>query len=301
MPLRLQKSQFLPSCKNWSKLLDLVNQRTPQGKWIFRGLRKGPDQNNDLEILSHFDEAWRRRKTVPGSSRHLYEAWMLREFRRETYHHLRHLPERGDLLEWLALGRHYGMPVRLVDFTYSFYVAVYFSICRGIKDDDGWVLAFNLEWHKKQLEKRIVPPLARKCKVRPSEAAFQDSRLFRGFSVGNPRDYVAAVNPFRRNPRLASQQGLFLCPANIEHDFDKNLEGALPSDPARRNDKLILIRVPSLIRTDTIRELRRMNISSASLFHDLSGWAESQGDLVHYDIQDKRLKQELKLELKKPR
>lgn len=308
--MRFHKSQFLPECGNWAELLQAVNDWTERGdRWIFRGLRKGPDINNDLKILSHFDEAWGRRspkgsasaKPLPRSSRELYEAWMLRDFRRQAYHHLRAVPEREDLLEWLALGRHYGMPVRLVDFTYSFYVAVYFSICRGMGSNDGWILAFNHTWHKAELEKRIVPRLA--GKVPHGERAFQDSRLFRAFAVGNRQNYVAAVNPFRRNPRLAAQQGLFLCPANVRHDFDSNLEGALPSDPANRKDRLVLIKVPSRIRTETIRELRRMNISSASLFPDLSGWAESQGDLVHHDMdtRDEAFKRELKLEMRKPR
>lgn len=44
-----------------------------------------------------------------------------------------------------------------------------------------------------------------------------------------------------------------------------------------------------------------MNISSASLFRDLSGWAESQGDVVHHDFHDERFKQELELELNEPK
>lgn len=250
--MRFCESQFLRRQK-WSELVDLVNERTPHGKWIFRGLRKGPDAENNVELLSHFDEAWKR-KYPPTSAeeerslRWLYEAWMLRDFRREAYHHLRHLPDKADLLEWLALGRHYGMPVRLVDVTYSFYVAVYFAICRVIGSDSGWVLAFNHDWHKNELETKIVPKLASECEIPLCRAAFQDSRLFRRFALGNRLDYVAAVNPFRRNPRLAAQQGLFLCPANVQHDFNKNLEGALPSDLECRKDKLILIEVPSGIR-----------------------------------------------------
>ncbi|MFH1707016.1 MAG: FRG domain-containing protein, partial [Planctomycetota bacterium] len=114
----LDTSQIL----EWSDLMTTVRSRLAIDEWIFRALKKGPD-NNCLEILSHFDEAWKRRKE-PGGSKQFYEAWMLHEFRREAYHYLSNLPERGDLLEWLSLGRHYGMPVRLVDFTYSFYIAV---------------------------------------------------------------------------------------------------------------------------------------------------------------------------------
>lgn len=302
--MKFCQSQFLRAA-TWPDLVHAVNQQTPHEKWIFRGLRKGPDGDNDVKLLSHFDEAWTRKKWPPSMSedrslRRLYEAWMLREFRREAYHYLRHLPDKADLLEWLALGRHYGMPVRLVDFTYSFYVAAYFAICRVTGEDSGWILAFDHDWHKTQLEEKWVPKL-RMQDIPDARAAFQEPFLFRRFAVDNASDYVAAVNPFRRNPRLAAQQGLFLCPANIEHEFDQNFEGALPSDPEFRKERLILIEVPSGMREETLKALRRMNISSASLFRDLSGWAESQGDIVHNDFEDERFKQELELELTEPR
>lgn len=279
---------------SWSKLLKLVSQLTPQGKWIFRALNDTPKGNN-LEVLSHFDLVWRRRQS--HTERKLYEAWMLREFRREAYHYLQHLPNNDDKLEWLALCRHYGMPVRLVDFTYSFYVAAYFAIARKIKDQDGWILAFNHEWHKQQLEK-MIEPLVFEFEIPFEEAAVQDPRVFHMLAMKLEKDYVVAVNSFRRNPRLAAQQGLFLCPTNIEKDFDLNLEGALPE---QRVDKLKLIKIPSKIRKEVIDDLRRMNINSASLFRDLSGWAESQGDLVYKNIEDERFIKELKLEIDNPR
>lgn len=299
--MKFEDDQVLSS-ETWSKLVALVKGSTPHGDWIFRGLKTGPDQNQDLKILSHFDEAWTRSRPIKAKElRPLYEAWMLRDFRRQAHHHLANLPERTDLLEWLALGRYYGMPVRLVDFTYSFYIAAYFAMCRRITEDNGWILAFNHKWHKEQLEASIVPALAQQCGISHDEAAFQDSRLFRKFAIGNSQCYVAAVAPFRRNPRLAAQQGLFLCPANIEEVFEENLNGALPSDPEERKRALVLIKLPCELRTEAMKELLQMNISAASLFPDLSGWAESQGDHVHQDIQDDRFEKELKLEFTNPR
>ncbi|MCJ7730434.1 MAG: FRG domain-containing protein, partial [Sedimentisphaerales bacterium] len=81
---------------------------------------------------------------------------MLLEFKREAYNYLTDLPERDDFLEWLGLARHYGMPSRLVDFSYSFYVAAYFALSMKKKDELGWILAINLTWVKDELEKKLI-------------------------------------------------------------------------------------------------------------------------------------------------
>lgn len=309
-----QDKELLPSDQklSWSELLNEVRDM-PQDEWIFRGLKKGPerkDNHHSINILSSFDQAWNRRPALTSgdrlssSDRRLYEAWMLREFKREAYHYLDHLPHRDDYLEWLALGRHYQMPVRLLDFTYSFYVAVYFAISKLTKDEDGkdengWVLAFNLKWNKEKLERELIPKLSNKCGVEDAKAAFQDRVLFKEFAFNYRQDYVVAVNPLRRNPRLAAQQGLFLCPANIEHTFDENLKKTIQEETSIK--KLMLIRLSPSIRKEAMQELRRMNINSASLFRDLSGWAKSQGDIVHLNIPDDRFRKELELELTDPR
>lgn len=300
--MQFTTDRFLTS-KSWACLLDRINRVTPHDEWIFRALKKGPDKNGNLEILSHFDEAWRRRQPANSKElRPLYENWMLRDFRRQAHHYLTDLPQKTDLLEWLALGRHYGMPVRLMDFTYSFYIAAYFAMCRRKEKDCGWILAFNLKRHKNELENSIVPELAKKDPpINDCEAAFQNPCLFRRFAIKNNSSYVAAVAPFRRNPRLAAQQGLFLCAANVEEEFEVNLEAALPKDPSERESALVVISLPWDFRSKAMRQLLRMNISAASLFPDLSGWAESQGDHVHQEIADKRFRKELELEFEDPR
>lgn len=166
----------------WVKLLQGVRDlgqlgNTKDGQktqWIFRALtlrgddaeriqkictNGGPVRNLSITIESSFDVAWRSRaesKQDPegiGVTRADFEAWMLYEFKREAHNYLTELPQPKDLLEWLALARHYGMPCRLLDFTYSFYVASYFALSG--KDKPGVVLAINLSWLKKDLENKL--------------------------------------------------------------------------------------------------------------------------------------------------
>jgi hypothetical protein len=82
------------------------------------------------------------------------EAAIVREFMRRAHHHLSDVPTpRGlasepDRLEWLALMQHHGAPTRLLDWTYSLYVATHFACLHGVRDtaSDLAIWLINTEW-----------------------------------------------------------------------------------------------------------------------------------------------------------
>ena len=294
---------------NWYNLLEKVRNQNKLGgesQWIFRALDKW--RGNNIPIMSSFDDAWERPSAGTSHSkkdRGLYESWMLLDFKREANNYLTHLPKPEDSLEWLALARHYEMPSRLVDFTYSFYVAAYLALStRGRRfnekqkkeDEDGCILAINLTWMKEQVEHKLKNTWCQKYDICFKQASFHNTELFRKFAFKYTEDYVVPVNPLRRNPRLAKQQGLFLCPGNIKEDFDKNLRKTLEGEENVKR----LIRLRTNLRSEAMRDLSKMNVSLATLYPDLSGWAKSRRDLVHEDIRDDRFRIVLKNALKNP-
>ena len=120
---------------SWQQLYDqyLKLGRDVQ-KWIFRGQK---DSSWGLEttlerIVSRF--GWELRKS-PN-----IEKGLIRRFKRQSHHHSTDLPNPDHALEWLALMQHHGTPTRLQDWTYSFFVAVYFAIEQADKAAGVWAL-----------------------------------------------------------------------------------------------------------------------------------------------------------------
>jgi hypothetical protein len=287
----------------WGQLLKEIHnlERQTQSQWIFRALDKWDGRTASgykRDIPSSFDDALKRRfgMTQPGDRR-LYESWMLLDFKREAHNYLTQLPRPNDFLEWMALGRHYGMPSRLVDFTYSFPVAAYFALSKRLKAEDACILAINLTWMKQDVELKLKTDWSKKHGLPDEQASFHNPELFQKFAFEWAETYVVPVNPLRRNLRLAKQHGLFLCPGNIEKDFDKNLKETLGETLNVKR----LVCVHSYSKTEAMRDLRGMNVSLSTLYPDLSGWAESRRDLVHLDIPDDRFRKELENALNNPR
>jgi hypothetical protein len=49
-------------------------------------------------------------------------------------------PEPDDDFQWLALMQHHGAPTRLIDFTWSPYVAAFFALERTLTDGVVWAM-----------------------------------------------------------------------------------------------------------------------------------------------------------------
>lgn len=77
------------------------------------------------------------------------------------------------------------------------------------------------------------------------------------------------------NERHGAQQGVFLCPGNIGLPFMKNL---LSSGAERNPDQVVRIILDPSMKAEAIRDLRRMNVSAATLYPDLGGFAQSLRD-----------------------
>jgi hypothetical protein len=74
------------------------------------------------------------------------EFYSIREFQSRAFNYLDRTPEMTDHLGWLSYIQHYGGTTRLLDFTESFYVAVYFAFDSYFDFQDSKSVASPTIW-----------------------------------------------------------------------------------------------------------------------------------------------------------
>ena len=102
----------------------------------------------------------------------------------------------------------------------------------------------------------------------------------------NPYRLVLPVEPLCLIDRMVEQRGTFFCSADINTSFEENLRSMEPNESMAR--KFLI----GSDRENALEDLRLMNITRATLFPGLGGYAQS----FHYEIQrpGKRIEVRLK-------
>lgn len=71
---------------------------------------------------------------------------MLKEFQWKYSSYEKNLiPQNNEYLEWLSIMQHYGAPTRLLDFSYSMYVALFMAMDNAFSDEYSlWCINSNV-------------------------------------------------------------------------------------------------------------------------------------------------------------
>ncbi len=173
-------------------------------------------------------------------------------------------------VELFALMQHYGAPTRLLDFTYSFYVAVFFAL-ENFQGNSPTIWCIDALWLKQQAINHLG---ITETEFMPGKIREDFEKYFMKVNGKNVKRTVYQMTPHLLNLRLSIQQGTFLCPSNINYSFMANFCASIPGDTSIHNHVRVL-KIEQQARVKTLEELYRMNITRASLFPGLTGLAQS--------------------------
>jgi hypothetical protein len=232
--------------------------------WIFRG-----QMDASWHLQPTIERVVEQNPVMPVSA---FEDYINREFRRLARNFISNTPRDENRLEWLALMRHYGAPTRLLDWSRSPFVALFFALADAQSPQASaiWCLdGFALQTRAAYMLREGGMPL----KMEYFEAGY-----VRYISERDRPAIVISTEPHGVNERLAMQQGLFLVSNHVP--FEQALTHMLFPYRDRIDDGLdkavaIKVIIPFHVRQQILYGLERMNIGWASLLPGLDGFARS--------------------------
>lgn len=230
----------------WNTLSEIAEKYRLEN-WVFRGVpsvdyalvptigRPGVFKNKNGSIRPFDEKA---------------EDAALFRFIRESRPYLSLEPK--EYLDWLSIAQHHGLPTRLMDWTESVFVAVYFAVKEG---------GFKIdEERNRKVTDAVIYGMPRPDGVKENFKKDEDSKLC---------EKPFAVFPPHLSPRITAQRGLFTYHPNPEEPY-KPLGLKQWQIPSKR-----------CVEIKTI--LSRAGFNEASLFPDIDGLSKHLGWLMKWN------------------
>jgi FRG domain len=243
---------------SWEAFLDFITD-SPYANWAFRGQCEAAWPL--LSALSRYFVSFR----VHPDAWQAQESRILRIFKRKAHQYLSHIPDPEDDFQWLALMQHHGAPTRLLDLTWSPYVAAFFALERATGDAAIWAL------NPAHISYAAAVTLQDGHTIHPQAIDPRERGNFRRYFLEEDDPFLWIGEPYIMNPRLTAQSGTFAVPGMLSQP----IEEILSRYPHPRETLVKLILPNAQVREKGMRELYRMNITYATLFPDLDGLARS--------------------------
>ncbi|HLJ13486.1 MAG TPA: FRG domain-containing protein [Bryobacteraceae bacterium] len=274
--------------RDWGTFQRILSTRFPKKNWAFRGHAR---HNWCLE--TSLERAILRNVQMPGNPLiigpvrmwpHYSERLLLIQFQRRAHHYLPNPPSDSELLDWFALMQHHGVPTRLLDWTFSPYVALYFAIENCDLDIDSAVWAIDTDW----LLQAANTALQKQDPGFPAVPHWSEFNSYLNRNLLNESNIsvVVLANPVRMNDRVAAQQGVFLCNFSHIEPLDISLLRMIVGPTPPKEPVIWKLAIRNTEKVQFLRELSRMNIHGASLFPGLEGFARSLRVELQMDVDE---------------
>jgi len=237
---------------SWDEFDELINQFNYRG-WVYRGQAsaKWKLESSLVRLLkaAALEKNFRVNYKKLGDIYKHYEKIMIERFKAGAHLYLNNLPDDNDF-EWLSIMQHYGVPTRLIDVTFSPYIACFFALYET--NEDAAIYALEHSFFVGVLDSK-----------------------FEKISDISEEHGLITYEPKKLNERLHAQQGLFLVTNNLEKPIENFLEKTNCLE-----DSFYKIIIPKELRDEGIIKLRKMNITYKTLFSGLEGFSKSIKDIL---------------------
>ena len=190
------------------------------------------------------------------------EEHLLRTFRRYGLRY--HAPD-GSQWNWLALAQHHGLPTRLLDWTYSPFVALHFATADLAQfDRDSFVWCLDYVGAAALLPQRLCDVLEEEgAQVFTTEMLDAVAPSLQSFDALQDEPFMLFFEPPALNDRIVNQHGLFSITSGA---------GVRPDTWVAQHPTLARrIVIPASLKWEVRDKLDQANITERVLFPGLDG------------------------------
>ena len=198
-----------------------------------------------------------------GSEYAKLEPHLLRNFRK--YAHYDAIPPGNAMWNWLAVAQHHGLPTRLLDWTYSPYVALHFATADLSKYDlDACVICINYVKTSEYLPVPLKKALEEEgSNVFTAEVLESVAPTFKSLENFQEEDFVIFLEPPSLDQRIVHQYALFSMMSNVKADLSTWLQ--------RHPELYFRVIIPAALKWEIRDKLDQANITERVLFPGLTG------------------------------
>jgi len=194
--------------------------------------------------------------------------------------------EYSDLsnLDVLSMLQHYGTPTRLLDWSYSPFISIYFAVSNTF-NEDSVLYALNLEYIAKlnadkiqEYKETFRKPVSNSSALNLIEFGkdYADLRARAEKKGDSITEEVILVpyEPSKKNIRLARQQGLFFISSKIDINYEEIISSYKIENGINQDKEEVAIKfiINKDIKLEILKNLQLMNISSEILFPEMEGY-----------------------------
>jgi hypothetical protein len=226
-------------------------------QWMYRGQNK-----YEHELESSLYRAFLRNEKIRSASkmrkinliRENYEKEMIDSFQRSSHLFLKSMPDKKSKFDWLSIMQHYGAPTRLLDFSFSPYIALFFAISKASNDAAVYCVKYP---EIKEIDIEYYKNL--------------DTKYSEIMKMQKEKSETILV-PFETrysNERLLAQQGVFLIPNTLNYSHHQILENY------ENENFYIKLKIEIQSFASITKELLKMNITASTMYPGFEGFCKS--------------------------